>query len=275
MKTIFPDDKKIDNPEQSILTIYLGSEKISFSMYDPEEKGSFFYNELTQENQTDVFSIFKDAFFDHTFFYLPFRKVWIMCRTPVFTFVPNSVYKDDSREDFMQFMFPENKGITLNHAIFSTGINVLYQLPEDVYRFMLRSFAAPEFIHYSAPLITYFLEKVKITNVSRMIVNLKEKGLDIFCFSGKTFLLGNYFPSNDLAEAVYYILFTWKQLQFSQLNDFLHIAGNTVLRDELINKLAPYLHNIGFLSIFPETHFEGVDADRIPFELAALSTCGL
>ena len=275
MKAIFPDDKKIEYPEQSILTIYLSSEKISFSLYEPGKKGSFFYNELTPENHTDPFSIFKDTFFDHAFFYLPFKKVWVMSCTPVFTFVPDLVYKEDLREDFMHFMFPENRGITLNHSIPSLGINVLYRLSTDVYSFMLRSFNEPEFIHYSSPLITYFLEKVKTSDISRMVVNLKEKGLDIFCFSGKTFLLGNYFPCNDLAEAVYYILFTWKQLQFNQLKDYLHIAGNAAFKDELINKLTPYLDNIYSLSIFPEIHLEGVETNKVPFELAALSLCEL
>ena len=275
MKTIFPDAQRIDNPEQSILTIYLDTDKISISMYEPEKKSSFFYNELIQENQTDLFSAFKDAFFDHSFFYLPFRKVWIMSRTPVFTFVPDSIYKEENKDDFMQFIFPGKKGINLNQAVFSTGINVLYQLPEDVYSFMLRSFATPEFIHYSAPLIKYFLEKVKPANFKRMIVNLKEKGLDIFCFSGKTLLLGNYFPYNDVAEAVYYILFTWQQLGFHQMNDFLHIAGNTLSRDELISKLTSYLHNISSLSLFPEIHFERVETKKIPIELIALASCGL
>jgi len=275
MKAIFPDDKKIDNPEQSILTIYLGTEKISFSMYEPEKRGSFIYNELLRENQTELFSAFKDTFFDHSFFYLPFLKVWIMSCTPVFTFIPNSIYKEELQDDYMKFMYPENRGKNLNCVVSSSKINVLYQLPEDIYTFILHQFAKPEFIHYSAPMITYFLGKAKTSNTNRMIVNLKEKGLDIFCFSGKTFLLGNYFPYNDLSEAVYYTLFAWKQLQFSQLNDSLYIAGKTMLINELYHKLSPYLHNISPLSIFPEIHLEGVDTESIPFELTTLSSCGL
>ena len=275
MKEILLDEKKTENPDRLFLTIYLGPEEISFSMYDPEEKGSFFYKELTDENQTDPFTIFKDAFFDNTLFSLPFRKVLIMYRTPVFTFVPDEIYKDGNKEDYLQFLFPENQEVILNHAITYAGVNVLYQIPEDVYQFMLRSFSTPDFIHYSTPLITYFLKKVEKADISRMVVNLQKKGLDIFCFSGETFLLGNYFPCNNLTEAVYYILFTWKQLKLNQMNDFLHITGNTVSMEDLIKKLKPYLKNIYSLSVFPEIHFEGVEAEKIPFELAAISSCGL
>ena len=275
MNSIFPGERNIKHPDRSILTIYTDPEQFSFSLYDPKEAGSYFYKELFGENQTDAFSVFKDAFFDNTFFSLPFRKVWIMNRTPIFTFIPNILYSDNSKEDFLDFLFSERQGITLSHPISYSGVNVLYQLPEDIYLFMLRSFSKPAFIHYSAPLISYFWEKVKKANVRRMVVNLQKKGLDIFCFSDESFLLGNYFPCSGLSEAFYYILFTWKQLKFNQSTDYLHITGNTVFREELIYKLAPYLRHIYCLSIFPEIHFEEVETDRIPFELAALSSCGL
>jgi len=275
MNSIFPGDRNIKHPDRSILTIYTDAEQFSFSLYDPKETGSYFYKELSGENQTDAFSVFKEVFFNNAFFSLPFRKVWIMNRTPIFTFIPDSIYNDNSTEDFLDFLFSERQGITLSHPISFSGVNVLYQLSEDIYRFMIRSFSQPVFIHYSAPLIAYFWEKVKKAGVRRMVVNLQGKGLDIFCFSDETFLLGNYFPCSGLSEAFYYILFTWKQLKFNQSNDYLHITGNTVFREELIYKLAPYIRHIYCLSIFPEIHFEEVETDRIPFELAALSSCGL
>jgi len=276
MNSIYPGDRHVKYPDRSILTIYTGTEQFSFSLYDPKEPGSYFYCELFGEDESDAFSVFKEAFFNNPFFSLPFRKVWIMNRTPIFTFIPASLYKDNSKEEFLDFLFSERQGVTLSHTVSHTGINVLYQLPEDVYLFMIRSFPQPVFIHYSAPLIAYFWEKVKKAGVRRMVVNLQEKGLDIFCFSDESLLMGNYFPcSAGLSEAFYYILFSWKQLKFNQSNDYLHITGNTVFREELIYKLAPYLRHIYCLSIFPEIHFDEVETNRIPFELAALSSCEL
>jgi hypothetical protein len=275
MKTILMEDRTIEHPERSILTIYTGPEHFSFSLYNPEKTGSYFYKELIGENRSDAFSVFKNAFSRQTFFSLPYRRVWIMNRTPSFTFVPHPFYKDKYREDYIHFLFSDQQGIAMNSSVSTAGITVLYQLPEDVYRFMLRSFSNPEFIHYSTPMITYFLKKSKKLHSRQMIVNLREKGLDIFCFSENTFLLGNYFPCKGLPEALYYILFTWKQLQMNQLNDYLHISGDVAFKKALTDKLGIYLRNIYPLSIPPEIHFDGVKTDRIPFELAALSACEL
>lgn len=275
MKTSFPEDKKINRPERSILTIYGGAEQFSFSIYNPEEAGSYIYGELTDADHAGSFSVFKEKFFDQTFLSLPFRKVWIMNHTPMFVFVPDAFYKDNYRDDFMDFLLSDREGIPLSDSIAPAGMKVLYQLPEDIYQFMLRSFAKPEFIHYSVPLITSFINKSKQFNVSQMVVNLQKTGLDIFCFSRDAFLFGNYFPYKNLSEVIYYILFTWKQLQFNQLNDYLHITGNSIFKNDLIQPLAIYIQHIYFLEIAPEIYFEGVNTSNIPFELAALSLCEL
>ena len=275
MIEIFPDNKMIENPDRLILTIYIGPEHFSFSLHDPDEKGSFIYKKLTKENKVDAFSVLKEAFFDNSFFSLPFRKVWIVYRTPVFTFVPNSIYEEKTKEYFLQFQFSETQGKTLSHVISYSGISVIYQMPEEIYQFMLRFFDNPVFIHYSAPLITFFLESVKNINNRRMVVNLQESGIDIFCFFGETFLFGNFFQCNGMPEALYYILFTWKQLQFNQLNDYLHITGDATFKEELTGKLTPYLQKIYRLAIPPALHFEGLETEKIPFELTALSLCGL
>ena len=274
MKRII-NDKSITRPEQSILTIYIDPEQYSFSIYNPKEAGSYFYKEPANGNQADAFSAFKEAFFEQSFFSLPFKKVWIMNRTPQFAFIPNSIYKDNCNDDFMNFLFSDRQGILMNNSVPSGQLTVLYQMPEAVHRFMLRSFAQPEFIHYSTPLITYFLEDSKKCDVRQMVVNLQKGGLDIFCFSDGVLLLGNYFPCKGLSDALYYILFTWKQLQLNQMDDFLYITGNNVFKEELIEKLELYIQQIYFPEAPPEIYFDGIDTDCIPFELTALSVCGL
>jgi hypothetical protein len=275
MMANFQEDINIDRPERSILTIYVRPEKFSFSIYEPDKAGSYLYRELTEGNQSEAFSTFKDAFFDYAFFSMPFRKVWIMNHTSLFTFIPNSIYKEKYREIYTRFLFPDSEGIALNHSISSAGITVLHQLSDSIYHFMLRSFTKPEFIHYSAPLIACFLNESRKSENRQMIVNLQNKGIDIFCFSGETFLFGNYFSCNGLQDALYYILFTWKQLQLDQRDDCLYVAGNTIFKEELTNKLALYIQQIQNVTIPPKIHLEGIEIGHIPVELLTLSSCEL
>ena len=275
MKTVFPESLNLAHPDRLILTIYTGTEHLSYSIYNPEETGSYFYNELSGEKPFDSLENFNESVFKHTFFSLPFLKVQILNRTPNFTFVPDSMYKDENKEDFFQLLFSEPKGLIMTDSLPSAGMKILHHLPENIHLFMKHLFSKQDFIHYSTPLISYFIKKRSMSGSRQMIVNLQEKGLDIFCFSRETLLMGNYFPTKNLQEALYYILFTWKQLQLNQLEDCIQIIGNSFFSEELIEQLTLYIQHIRFPSFPSHICFKDVETERIPFELAALTVCEL
>jgi hypothetical protein len=275
MKINLPENIYLTHPERYILTIYICPDKYSFSLYDPEDNGSYFYGELDGDRQTDAFSTFKDSIFENEFFTLPFRKIKILNRTTVFTYVPETLYQEQHKKDYMDFLFSEETEKILSQSLPSAGIIILHQLPEEIHNFLVRIFTNPDFIHYSAPLIAYFSKRSKQVNAKEMIVNYQGKGADIFCFSEGGLLLGNHFPCDHVRDIVYYIFFVWKQLEFDQQEDFLYFTGDSVFKKELPEYLKPYIRNIHPVDIAPEAHFDQVDMQNIPLELAALSLCRL
>ncbi|MDR3217627.1 MAG: DUF3822 family protein [Dysgonamonadaceae bacterium] len=275
MKINLPENIDLGHPEQYIFTIYIRPEWFSFSLYNPVEDGSYFYREIENGKYTDAFSHFKDLIFENDFFTFSFKKIQVMNHTAVFTYIPSLIFEEKHKQHFVKFLFSESLGKTLHHTLSTAGITILHQMPEEIYNFLLRTFVNPEIIHHSAPLIAYYQERSKRTNAKQMIVNRNKYGMDILCFASGTFLLGNHFQCNNLPDAVYYILFVWKQLKFNQLNDILLIAGDPVSKKELLEKTALYIHYILPVTIEPEAHFDQVDTSNIPFELATLSLCEL
>lgn len=106
-----------------------------------------------------------------------------------------------------------------------------------------------------------------------MIVNVHEKGIDVLCFSRKTFLLGNHFPCEKNRDAIYYILYAWKQLKLDRFADSLFVTGTPPLNEELVQNLRLYIRHV-YQGRFPKKkRFENINAGNIPFELAAFSLC--
>jgi hypothetical protein len=268
MKIGIPDNINLHIPEKYIFTVYIHPERFSFSFHCPDEPGSYFFYKIDSTGQTDAFSVFKDLFFENDFFTYPFQKTCVLVFSPLFTYIPNEVYSEKYREDFIRFIFSEKKGKFMDHSVPSAKLRVLYPISETVYDFFIRSFNKPEFIHYSTPLITYFCSPDTKRKNRQMIVNVHEKGIDIFCFSEKLFLLGNHFPCEKYQDAVYYILYTWKQLKLNRFTDSLHITREYSQNEELIKKLQLYIQNIHPKKLPDEYQFE-----NIPFEMAIFSLC--
>ena len=241
MKIDIPDNINLKIPGRYILTIYVHPEEFSFSFHCPKDPSSYFFYKIESTEHTDAFSAFKDLFFENEIFTYSFQKTCVLVFSPLFTFIPNKIYSNENKEDFINFIFSEKEEKFLDYSVSSLKMKVLYPFSKEVHDFFIRSFNKPEFIHYSAPIITYFYSTKKKQKNRRMIINVHEKGIDIFCFSKKSLLHGNHFLCEKLEDAVYYILYTWKQLKMNQFTDSLFVTGEYNQNDELIKNLGLYI----------------------------------
>ena len=275
MKIDIPDNINLKIPGRYILTVYVHPEKFSFSLHCPDDPESYFFYKINSTEQTDAFSLFKDLFFENDFFNYSFQKTCVLVFSPLFTYIPNKIYSDKYKEDFIKFVFSENEEGFLDYSISSPNISVLYTFSEEAYDFFIRSFNEPVFIHYSLPMIAYFYSKNTKHKKQRMIINAHKKGIDIFCFSKNSFLFGNHFPCDKFEDALYYILYTWKQLKMNRFTDSLCVTGERNQNEELLKKLQLYIQHVRPEPIPARYQFEIIDTNNIPFELAIFSLCEL
>jgi hypothetical protein len=258
MKIQITENIDLNCSEQYVLAIEVHPEQFSFFLYNPVKNSDYFYHCISNDKESDVFSHFQNIFFDNDFFTLPFKKVFVINYTQIFTFVPALLYEEKDKEEYLKFLFTENAGKILHQTIQNPEMVIVHGMPEKRYNFFQRSFADGRIIHYTAPLIAYFQEKGQSVNGNRMIINKRKEGIDIFCFSRDNFLLGNHFACSQLSDAVYYALFVWRQLKFNQLKDFIYILED---KGDLRERLEDYVRNV-----VPVKRQEA-----IPFEIPALS----
>lgn len=270
MKIDIPEKINLNTPEKYVLTVYFHPEKFSFSLHCPDEPDAYFFYKINPAGQSDALSVFKDLFFENEFFTYPFQKICILVFSPLFTYIPDAIYSDEYKADFIKFVFSEKEKKMLDDSVSPANLKILYPIPETVYDLFTRFFNEPGFIHYSTPLIAHFLSPDIKPEERQMIVNAHEKGIDVLCFSRKSFLLGNHFPCEESEDAVYYILYTWKQLKMNRFSDSLHVTGKHSQNEELIKKLRLYIQHVYPRPIPHEYRFETTGV-AVPFELALFS----
>jgi hypothetical protein len=268
MQIQIPENIDLSRPERYVLSIRIHPEQFSFSLHNPADRASFYYP--VENRQSFAFHSFKEIYFENEFFSLPYSKIYLINYSQVFTYVPSLIFESKDKEAYVDFLFPGNTGKTLFHSLTAQGITIVHTLQDEIYEFFQRSFIEAKIIHHTAPLIAYFQKNRLRGQQNRMLINLQNTEMDVFCFSSESILLGNHFHCNSPADVVYYILYIWKQLKFDQLNDFIHIAGESEIRKTLIENLSIYLQRI-----VPETDWETIDGRHIPFEMNCLSLCEL
>ena len=276
MKIELPEQLDLSNLKNNILSFEIFDKFYSFSLYNPIEDGSFFYHEIERETHGDAFSSFKSFFYDNEFLSESFRQVFVVNNTSTFTFIPENISDEKDKEEFLKFNFFDNTDKILVQKINKPELSILHGINEDVFEFFNRTFSDLKFIHHLSPTLFYFVEKCRMGNNTKLVVNLQNAGLDILCFTPSgDFVFANHLKYNHLNDALYYIFFLWKQFNLNQLKDFIYIVGNSVQKPELIKQVQKYVHNVFPINLTPKEHFSGINLQNIPFELLSLTLCEL
>lgn len=91
--------------------------------------------------------------------------------------------------------------------------------------------------------------------------------VDVFSFQQRRFRFANAFDATHAHDALYYLLFVWKQLALSNEDDELHLVGKCEHMEWLITKLKNYLRRVytlnpvADLNRAPASQIQGMEYD--------------
>jgi hypothetical protein len=269
MKIQFSKSIDLSRSEQYVLIIEVHEEYFSFFLYNPENQTErFFYRIQVDDKLSNTLSLLKEVFFDHSFFSYHFRKTLILNRTQVFTYIPNMLFEEKNKDAYMHFLFTNVSGKILHQTLSRPEITILHALPEDLYGFLQRSFPEASIVHHSAATIAWCQDKCPLVDGNRMIIYRQPDGMDVLCFSRQQLLLSNHFRYETADDAVYYALYIYKQLKFSQLKDFIYLAG---AEEELQENLKKYIQNVVSVKDENSEYDTQANMQQAPFEITALA----
>lgn len=82
----------------------------------------------------------------------------------------------------------------------------------------------------------------------KMFAVFHDKCMDICCFEQRRLHFANVFDATHAHDALYFLLYVWKQRGMSQEEDALYIIGKLPHEEWLLSRLNSYLKNIHFVN---------------------------
>ena len=104
------------------------------------------------------------------------------------------------------------------------------------------------------PFIDYFSVKSRLGNSKKMYASVRKDGIDIYCFERGHLLLANSFECTHTEDRIYYLLYAWKQLEFNQERDELHLTGILPEKDVLMSELKKFILQVFIMN--PATNID-------------------
>ena len=263
----------LNRSHQYILSIRLSTDGFSFSICNPLSDSSIYYLQKETDPSLSFAANLKQAFREIEFLCYPFKKVNIMIINKRFTLVPFELFDDEQNEAIFYYNHSEKENEEVLYNILKkSNIAVLFGIDRSIFLLIKGYYPDARFYCQTATLIEYFAVKSRPGDSRKMYVHLNPDSIDVFCYEKGHILLINSFNCKVTEDRVYYLLYTWKQLQLDQEKDELYLTGNLRDRYNLLKELQRFILQVYIMKSTEEiNNFPNKIADKVPFDMQIFS----
>lgn len=171
-----------------------------------------------------------------------------------------------------QHAFTGHNGDVILHKV-QPNLNVVAVFPinKDLKMVVEDNFKDVRFTPIMQPIWNY-LHQRSFTGIHRKLyAYFHDKKVDIFCYEKNRFKFFNSFKADHAKDALYFILYVWKQVGMDQVQDELHVAGDVPDKDWFLYNAKIYIKKTFLLN--PSAEFNRAPITEIkgmPFDLVTL-----
>lgn len=174
-------------------------------------------------------------------------KTTLMVTSPVVLIPEAEDEVDDDNSNFIyNELLPGHKGEAKKQIrIPELGVNTLFAVNNDLLLVVSDNCTDVKVNNVIIPVWKQLYKEYYKGNTPRQLfAYFHDKLIDICSFGQSRITFANSFDATHAHDALYYILYIWKQLGLSQEKDEMHIIGDVTNSEWLNNKLSAYIKNV-------------------------------
>ena len=248
------------------LSIRLSADGFSFYIHHPSNEDENLYVPYEVNASYSMTANLKEMLAKTHILKHTYKRTNILIDSPRVTFVPFDLYEDEHTETFFYHNFNKvNNEIVLCNILGKSNTVLLFGMDKHAHQLLSETFPTARFFACSSPQVEFFANKSKEQPCRQLYTYLKKETLEIHAFDKGKLLLTNIFNCKQTSDQVYYLLYVWQQLGYSQTKDQLWLIDQTLTnKEELQNELRKYLRQVSVL----DTPYP-----NLPFDLQTLLIC--
>lgn len=253
------------------LTIRISKSSLSFSVVDREAKAQVAFVPYTVKSGMSMAANLRQAIKDEPLLGRGYTRVRAFIDAPVLL-VPTSLFHEDEAETLYQHTFTGHKGEAIVYRVQpSLDAVAVFPVNKDLRLVLEDNFSDVRFTPVMQPVWNYMHQRNLTGLFRKLYVYFHDKKLDVFCFDKNRFRYHNSFETVHAKDALYYILFVWKQLALDQQKDELYLLGDIPSKATFMEECKKYV--VKTMGLAPSAEFNRAPITEIPgmtFDLMTL-----
>ena len=259
------------------LIIRIGRNTLSFTLPDPADKEQPLRHEpYVVKGGISMAANLREALKTATLPSENVKRVQVVIDTPSML-VPIEQFEEETINDLYTFTFApsqEPRKILFN-VLPDLKAVCLFPINKDLYGVINDRYDDVQFIHALAPIWRHMHQRSFTGHFNKLYASFLGRQLCLFAFQQNRFKFCNTFDASHAQDALYFIMYVWKQLRMDAFRDELHLSGEVPEEKQLMQELKQYLQKV-YLSN-PAAEFNQAPATKVkgmPYDLMTLIVKG-
>jgi len=223
------------------LTIRISRHALSFSIIDREAENHLRYEPYNVKSGISMAANLREAFHTADLLSEDHKRVQVLLDTPVVV-IPIEEWHEADAETLYHHAIQGMEGhVILSHVMPGLNAVAVFSINKDLKLVLDDHFTDVRFLPISYPVWSHLHQRSYTGSYRKLYGYFHDKKLDIFSFSKNRFRFCNTFDTTKEKDAVYFLLFVWKQLGMDAKCDEMHLVGTLPERETLITMLHEYI----------------------------------
>ena len=192
-----------------------------------------------------------------------------------YTLVPKEYYAEQYEKEFYRLNTSSvENAIILHNIVGEEQTMVIFGIEKQLHKEITARYPKANIYAAITPLINFGLERSYSNNKKYCLLHVHKRKMDLMCYENAAPVFVNTFHYRDTADALYFLLNCWTNLNLSQIDDILHIAGLPRHTKAFTKELEKFIQHIH--TIHPAEEFHSTELARtgeMPFDFQTLIAC--
>ena len=260
---------------QYTLSIRLSTDGFCFTVHNPQVDNEYAYLPYRIDPLKPLASNFKYAIEETEMLKHTYGEVNIILADASYTLIPKEYYAEQYEGEFYRLNTSSTTNSTiLNNLVGDEQAVVLFDIEKQLHKQILTHYPKATIHAAITPLINFGIERSFSNNKRYCLLHMHKHSIVFMCYENAAPLFVNTFHYRNTADALYFILNCWGTLNLSQIDDTIHIAGESRHTKAITKELRRFIQNIHIIRPAEEFHStELARIDEMPFDLQALIAC--
>lgn len=259
------------------LTIRISRNSLAFAtlVANTEAENPIVYEPYVVRSGISMAANLREAFKGAELPAMGITKARVLVDTPVLM-TPVELFDEQTMNEEYHHAYPytEQEAVLYNVLPDLNAVTV-FAMNRDLKTVIDDRFEDVQYIAALTPVWRHLYKRSFTGQRGKLYGYFHDRKVDVFAFRQNRFKFCNQFDTNHAHDALYFLLYVWKQLMLDAEQDEMHLVGDIPEREWLTEELRKYIQKVYVIN--PSADFNRAPATQIngmPYDLMTLFTKG-